>query len=139
MNVPRSLFYLEELNGQLYAVAGWTAVNEDTPTVERYTPSLDNWQQLKNFPLDVHEHAGQLVIRSLSLPLLSTVSLEVLNCSPLGEHINLEISNIMPQWTEWRQNGSPLTCILLPANKYNSNKLYSNIRIKHFSIWSCWR
>lgn len=58
MNVPRSLFYLGELNGQLYAIAGWTAVNEDTPTVERYTPSLDSWQRLANFPLDVHEHAG---------------------------------------------------------------------------------
>jgi len=65
MNVPRSLFYLEELNGQLYAVAGWMAVNEDTPTVERYTPSLDSWQQLGNFPLDVHEHAGRLVIHNL--------------------------------------------------------------------------
>jgi len=62
MNVPRSLFYLGELNGQLYAIAGWTAVNEDTPTVERYTPSLDSWQRLTNFPLDVHEHAGHLVI-----------------------------------------------------------------------------
>jgi len=64
MNVPRSLFYLDELGGQLYAVAGWTAVNEDTPTVEQYTPSLDSWQQLTNFPLDVHEHAGQLVMNS---------------------------------------------------------------------------
>ena len=60
MNVPRSLFYLGELNGQLYAVAGWTAVNEDTPTVEQYVPSLDSWQRLSNFPLDVHEHAGLL-------------------------------------------------------------------------------
>jgi len=63
MNVPRSLFYLGELNGQLYAVAGWMAVNEDTPTVERYMPSLDIWQRLANFPLDVHEHAGQPITR----------------------------------------------------------------------------
>jgi len=69
MNVPRSLFYMEELDGQLYAVAGWTAVNEDTPTVEQYAPSLDSWQQLRNFPLDVHEHAGQIFVRSFSLPL----------------------------------------------------------------------
>jgi len=62
MLVPRSLFYLGELDGQLYAVAGWTAVNEDTPTVERYTPSLDSWQRMRNFPLDVHEHAGRYVI-----------------------------------------------------------------------------
>jgi len=67
MNVPRSLFYLGELNGQLYAIAGWTAVNEDTPTVERYTPSLDSWQRLKNFLLDVHEHAGHLVIHILAI------------------------------------------------------------------------
>jgi hypothetical protein len=61
MTIPRSLFYLDELDGQLYAVAGWTAVNEDTPTVECYMPKSDSWQRLSNFPIDVHEHAGQAV------------------------------------------------------------------------------
>jgi hypothetical protein len=61
MIIPRSLFYLDGLDGQLYAVAGWTAVNEDTPAVERYSPESDSWQRLSNFPIDVHEHAGQAV------------------------------------------------------------------------------
>lgn len=61
MNVPRSLFFLGELNDQIYAVAGWTAVNEDTSTVERYSPKTDKWQKISDFPTDVHEHAGEFV------------------------------------------------------------------------------
>jgi len=60
MNIPRSLFFLGELNDQLYAVAGWTAVNEDTSTVERYSPNTDEWQRMSDFPTDVHEHAGDV-------------------------------------------------------------------------------
>jgi len=68
MKFPRSLFYLEELNGLLYAIAGWTEVNMDTRSVEQYTPSSDSWRQLSDYPQKLHEHAGRIAVHSFLLP-----------------------------------------------------------------------
>ncbi|ESN92750.1 hypothetical protein HELRODRAFT_189601 [Helobdella robusta] len=58
MHVPRSLFYLGELAGHMYAVSGYTAPNTDTPTVEKYIPTEDRWCMLAPLPVRVHELAG---------------------------------------------------------------------------------
>lgn len=61
MQVPRSLFYFGELDGNLYSVTGCTSPNMDTPTVERYSPSENKWKMMNAVPNEVHELAGRHV------------------------------------------------------------------------------
>ena len=65
MSVPRSLFYMGELGGCLYAVCGWTAPNRVTKTVEKYIPRLNMWKSASSLDIGIHEHAGKKNCRRL--------------------------------------------------------------------------